>query len=388
VLVVRYWMASPSINRDLYRLILSQLVHDGFTSIAQTLSQASVVPIQADGVGNTLFTLLQSTLVKDRDNESISDVLKSAMKDDDYMKDEVDYKVKGLDLGMDIIDPVRTSALPNYTTKFITTHKSEVRIARFSPDGKWVATGSQDTSIKLLDVIKMKTYNETKQETTEDFAPSRPVIRTFYDHSEPINDIDFHPTHPILISASKDHTIRFYEFKSSQKRAFKCIQVRYGSEGNLFSSCSRDGAVKIWDAVTNSVVNTIPNAHAGAEVTSVMFTKNMKFLLTCGKDGCSKLWELSTGRPLIRYATTPMAPIGFGKHRLMSTFNHTEDFVLGSDELQLCGVVWDARTGEVVQRLTGHNNLVKWVATSPVDSSMMTCSNDHRARFWTDDNNK
>jgi len=335
---------------------------------------------------------------------------------------------------------VRSSAQPNCTTKFITTHKSEVRIAKFSPDGMWVATGSQDTSIKLLDVVKMKTYNETKQETTEDFAPSRPVIRTFYDHNEPINDIDFHPTHPILISASKDHTIRFYEFKSSQKRAFKCIQdthsvrtihthpcgdyllvgtehhmirlydvntlqayvarksndnhfgpinmVRYANEGNLFASCSKDGSVKIWDAVTNSVVNTIPNAHNGAEVTSVMFTKNTKYLLTCGKDSCSKLWELSSGKQVFRYSATPMPPIGFQKHRLMSTFNYNEDFVLAPDELQMCVVIWDARTGEIAQKLTGHNNLIKWVATSAVDNSIMTCSNDHRARFWTDDNNK
>src|SRR3989338_74710 len=37
-------------------------------------------------------------------------------------------------------------------TKFITTHKKFVRCARFSPDGAWVATGSEDTSIKVLDV--------------------------------------------------------------------------------------------------------------------------------------------------------------------------------------------------------------------------------------------
>jgi cleavage stimulation factor subunit 1 len=90
--------------------------------------------------------------------------------------------------------------------------------------GKFVATGSKDNSIKLLDVQKMKTYNETKQETTDDFAPSRPVVRTFYDHAAAVSDLDFHPTTPILVSASKDSTIRFYEYKANVKRAFKCIQ--------------------------------------------------------------------------------------------------------------------------------------------------------------------
>lgn len=162
-----------------------------------------------------------------------------------------------------------------------------------------------------------------------------------------------------------------------------------------------------------------------------------------------------------------MPPIGFQKHRLMSTFNYNEDFILAPDELQMCVMVWDSRTGEIVQKLTGHNSilflrlqiswwrlspsclsapicslhhlalhsavshlawtpcscedydnllkgipprlelklynwwcgrfvcepwlgvdLVKWVAASTTDNSVMTCSNDHRARFWTDDNNK
>ncbi len=40
----------------------------------------------------------------------------------------------------------------------------------------------------------------------------------------------------------------------------------YAVEGNIFASASKDGAIKIWDGVTNSAINTIPNAHNGAEV--------------------------------------------------------------------------------------------------------------------------
>jgi cleavage stimulation factor subunit 1 len=47
--------------------------------------------------------------------------------------------------------------------------------------------------------------------------------------------------------------------------------------------------------------------------------------------------------------------------------------------------MWDVRTGEVLQRLSGHTNVVSWVVSSPVEPALMTCSNDHRARFWFDD---
>lgn len=49
--------------------------------------------------------------------------------------------------------------------------------------GNYVATGSADTSIKLLDVQKMKTYNQLK-ETAEEFGSAKPVTRTFYDHTQ------------------------------------------------------------------------------------------------------------------------------------------------------------------------------------------------------------
>lgn len=50
--------------------------------------------------------------------------------------------------------------------------------------GQFVATGSADASIKLLDVQKMKNYNQMKAEHGEDYAPAKPVIRTFYDHND------------------------------------------------------------------------------------------------------------------------------------------------------------------------------------------------------------
>jgi cleavage stimulation factor subunit 1 len=71
--------------------------------------------------------------------------------------------------------------------KFVTSHRNVVRCAKFTPDGKYVASGSADTSIKLLDVQKMMT--STQQRTDggiEEVNMSRPVVRVFYDHIQVI----------------------------------------------------------------------------------------------------------------------------------------------------------------------------------------------------------
>ena len=70
---------------------------------------------------------------------------------------------------------------PNYTVGFMTAHKYACTTSCFSPDGRYVATGSVDTSLKVLEVEKMKALPPAApnlQIATED----KPLIRTLYDH--------------------------------------------------------------------------------------------------------------------------------------------------------------------------------------------------------------
>jgi len=41
-------------------------------------------------------------------------------------------------------------------------------------------------------------------------------------------------------------------------------------------SSSRDGSIKLWDAVSNKCVNTFEKAHDGSQVCSVEFSRNGK----------------------------------------------------------------------------------------------------------------
>eukprot|EP00011_Vannellida_sp_DIVA3-517-6-12_P014272 CAMPEP_0114618156 /NCGR_PEP_ID=MMETSP0168-20121206/7561_1 /TAXON_ID=95228 ORGANISM="Vannella sp., Strain DIVA3 517/6/12" /NCGR_SAMPLE_ID=MMETSP0168 /ASSEMBLY_ACC=CAM_ASM_000044 /LENGTH=327 /DNA_ID=CAMNT_0001829301 /DNA_START=50 /DNA_END=1033 /DNA_ORIENTATION=+ len=318
-----------------------------------------------------------------------------------------------------------------FGTKFVTTHQDSCTVARFSRDGKFAATGSDDNSIKLLDVAKLRSYNQNKSEVGDvgNFAGARPVIRTYYEHTASITDLDFHPAKSRLCSASKDLTIKFYDFQEPTKRSCGQItethevssihfhpsghfllvgtshcmvrmydlstqtpytaanakehhygginQLRYSTDGSMFVSAGKDGAVKIWDAISFRCVRHIPNAHGGTEVNAVKFSQNGKYVLSSGRDSSARLWDLSKGTLLRQYRGNKQVT-----HKMNVEFSFNEDFVVGLDENSNSCFVWNTRTEQISQRLSGHNSLLRWVACSPVEPALITCSDDHRARFW------
>lgn len=61
---------------------------------------------------------------------------------------------------------------------------------------------------------------------------------------------------------------------------YKCVGYnclsRYEPSARYFVSSSRDGSIKLWDAVSNKCVNTFEKAHDGSQVCSVTFSRNGK----------------------------------------------------------------------------------------------------------------
>lgn len=82
-----------------------------------------------------------------------------------------------------------------------------------------MATGSEDSSLKVLDVARIKAAYHNG-------APEKPVIRTLYDHIAPVNDVHFHPNGTVLASCSHDQSIKLFDIqKPTVKRSFRYFQV-------------------------------------------------------------------------------------------------------------------------------------------------------------------
>ncbi|PSN45009.1 Cleavage stimulation factor subunit 1 [Blattella germanica] len=403
--------------RDLlYRLMISQLFYDGHQSLAVGLSAVA----QADPPcppSDRLLHVVMAGLLHEPDRPQ---------KSGGGIPGQEGLSTPGLDLEFET-DVQTTAPEPAlYETAYVTSHKGNCRAGAFSVDGQLIATGSVDASIKILDVDRMLAKSAPDGLDPAGDSQGHPVIRTLYDHLEEVTCLEFHPREPILVSGSRDFTIKLFDYsKTSVKKAFRTItdadqircmsfhptgdylvvgtshpvirlydvttaqcfvcsipshqhtagvtSVKYSPDAKVYASAGRDGSIKIWDGVSNRCVNTFLKAHDGAEVCS--------YLLSSGKDSLIKLWELSTSRCLIAY--TGAGTTGKQEHKAQAVFNHTEDYVLFPDEATTSLCAWNSRNASRKQLLSlGHNGPVRLIVHSPTAPAFLTCSDDFRARFW------
>ncbi len=331
-------------NREImYRLIISQLFYDGYTPLAVQLTNMFGVDPPCPP-SERLLHVVEYGLEREadeKDNEEKAN--KSSMLADlgapvsrsDLLES---LSTRSLDLEFDTEARIASDPAPEpalYETAYVTSHKSNCRAGAFSPDGSLVATGSVDSSIKVLDVDRMlaKSSMESLASGTKPIDPgSHPVIRTLYDHYEEVTCLDFHPNAPLLASGSRDFTVKIFDYsKASAKKASKTINevehveavafhpsgshllvgvhdvairlydsnttqcfissnakhhhfgpvtsLKWSPDGRLYVSGSMDGSIKIWDGVSSHCISTFTKAHDGAEICSVQFTRNGKRLI-------------------------------------------------------------------------------------------------------------
>jgi WD40 repeat protein len=148
----------------------------------------------------------------------------------------------------------------------------------FSPDGKTIASGSWDKTIRLWD-------RDSKQE-----------IAALKGHSSYVSSVVFSPDGNIIASGSDDHTIRLWDWESKQEIAtlnghsLPVTGVAFSPDGKTIASGSWDKTIRLWDRHSKQEIAVL-KGHAGW-VTSIAFSPDGKTIASGSYDNTTRLWDI------------------------------------------------------------------------------------------------
>ena len=242
----------------------------------------------------------------------------------------------------------------------ILRHNNEVKSVAFSPDGKRLATGSWDRTVKLWDAA-------TGQE-----------LLTLKGNLGWVMSVAFSHDGKRLATGSSDGTVKLWDAATGQQlltfkgHSNQVNSVAFSLDGKRLATGCNDPTVKLWDAATGRELLTL-KGHS-AWVTSVAFSPDGKRLATGGDDRTVKLWDASTGQELL----TIKGHSSFVKSVAFSP----DGMRLATGSADRTVKLWNAATGQELLTLIGHSGMVWSVAFSPDGMRLATGSDDRTVKLW------
>jgi len=249
-------------------------------------------------------------------------------------------------------------------------HTAIIRKCRFFPDGRRIASASHDGNLSIWDVV-----------TGEQLANLR--------HDNEVGRLAISPDAGTIASVSRfpswefdwgDREVILWSTTVYGKKTKVCKQpglvsnFAFSPDGNLIVSASEDGTLSLWDLKAMREKHRLneEGGHYGCA-----FSPDGRLIISRGAAGLW-LWDVSSGAIAAELdGTWPWAFSPDGR-QIVSACRASS-----STQEQACGLkLWDARAGDELMRLEGHDDSVKTCDFSPDGSRIVSASKNGTWKLW------
>ena len=273
------------------------------------------------------------------------------------------------------------------------------------PDGRILASGSDDGTITILDVATGSTIHTLKDHVHNlgpvrrlAFSPdgktlassilSRQAINlwdpaaglllgTILGHDDVITDIAYSPDGTRLASSSIDFTVKLWDPVPSQEpRSFQTkgtvSTVAYGPDGSYLASAGLDRIITLWERSSGQIAREL-KGHTG-RVSTIAISRDGRHLASAGEDMTVRIWNLATGNMIhvLNGHTDPVCRVGFSPDgKLLASASNDRTVRL-----------WEVESGRSIRTLEGHTGSVKTVVFSPDGKTVVSAGMDGFVMIW------